>query len=134
MKKKLLSVVLATAMALSVCACGNEPQASVSTEETKVATSEVVSSEVVSSEVVEEALYPIVDEPITIKGLVVDGNVETRKDRLVWNKVSEITGIILIRPIYPYCLDMPFLTEKPRHSFPRKAQILPSMSALRRWS
>lgn len=93
MKKKLLSVVLATAMALSVCACGNEPQASVSTEETKVATSEVVSSEVVSSEVVEEALYPIVDEPITIKGLVVDGNVETRKDRLVWNKVSEITGI-----------------------------------------
>ena len=67
MKKKLLSVVLATAMALSVCACGNEPQASVSTEETKVATSEVVSSEVVSSEVVEEALYPIVDEPITIK-------------------------------------------------------------------
>ena len=93
MKKKLLSVVLATAMALSVCACGNEPRASVSTEETKVATSEVVSSEVVSSEVVEEALYPIVDEPITIKGLVVDGNVETRKDRLVWNKVSEITGI-----------------------------------------
>lgn len=97
MKKKLLSVILATVMALSVCACGNERQESASKEGTdatvNVASSEATSGEAVSTEAVEESLYPIVKEPITITGLVVDGNMETRKDRLVWNKVSEITGI-----------------------------------------
>lgn len=97
MKKKLLSVILATVMALSVCACGNETQESASKEGTdatvNVASSEATSGEAVSTEAVEESLYPIVKEPITITGLVVDGNMETRKDRLVWNKVSEITGI-----------------------------------------
>ncbi len=99
MNKKLLSVFLATVMALSVCACGNEAQENASSEgtDTQVSVEPSVtpgtSGETASTEAAEETLYPIVDEPITVTGLVVDGNVEKRKDRLVWNKVSEITGI-----------------------------------------
>ena len=41
----------------------------------------------------EVGTYPIVEEPITVTGLVVGKDTATRSDRLVWNKVSEVTGI-----------------------------------------
>ena len=37
--------------------------------------------------------YPLVTEPVTVKGLVVGRSTATRTDRIVWNKVSEITGV-----------------------------------------
>ena len=93
MKKKLFSVLLASVMTVSVCACGNTEPANSSEAETKQ--SEAASSESASqsSEVVEEdkSLYPLVDEPITVKGITtLAGEYESR---IIWDKVAEITGV-----------------------------------------
>lgn len=97
MKKKLVSLLLVAVMALSVCACGAEkkqessaPAASKS-EAPAASSSAAASSEATAEEYV--PTYPIVDEPITVKGVVVSRSTEKRSDRLVWNKVSEVTGI-----------------------------------------
>lgn len=103
MKKKIVSVILAAAMVLSLCACGNsapEPEESVSQEEADETGDEapvedeaLKEPETESADSEAEAKYPIVDTPITVKGLVVGKDTATRSDRLVWNKVSEVTGI-----------------------------------------
>ncbi len=91
MKKKLLSIALVTAMTLSVCACGDDAANAKGTSESQE--SQIVVSET-SSELEEYVpTYPIVDEPITVKGVVVGKSTDVRSDRLVWNKVSEVTGI-----------------------------------------
>lgn len=92
MKNKMLSLLLATVMAVSVCACGStKVETNKEGSETKQST--VVNQEV--SEVVEEEkpLYPLVDEPITVKGVYVGTNSSDNESRIVWDKVSEITGI-----------------------------------------
>ena len=93
MRKKLLSAILAAAMVVSVCACGNTEPTNSSESATKE--SEVVSSEATSqsSEVVEEekSLYPLVDEPITVTGVMM--GTKEYKDIIVWEKVAEITGV-----------------------------------------
>jgi len=101
MRKKLLSIMLATAMALSVCACGDDAANAKGTNENKE--SEVVqnasekSSETVISSEPEEYVpsYPIVDKPITIKGLIVGKDTSVSDSRLVWEKVAEVTGITI---------------------------------------
>lgn len=40
-----------------------------------------------------ESKYPIVDEPITITGLVVGKDTSVSKSRIVWDKLGEVTGI-----------------------------------------
>lgn len=94
MKKKLLSIVLASAMALSVCACGNEHAAN-GTETQVVQGTETASSETTVSTEPEEYVptYPIVEEPITIKVLLVAKSTDFMESRLVWDKVSEVTNI-----------------------------------------
>ena len=107
MKKKMVAVVLAAAMAVSLCACGGKPaQDSAGASESESGQKE--GSQEKSSEggeasreeasepaqgAVQEAKYPIVEEPITVKGLVVGRDTSVRSDRLVWNAVSDITGI-----------------------------------------
>ena len=95
MKKKMVSLFLAAAMMVAACACGNQAQEENSEvkEADKSVESTQSAAEASSDPAVDDSLYPIVDEPITVKGLVVGMDTETRKDRLVWNKVSEITGI-----------------------------------------
>ena len=93
MRKKLLSVVLAAVMTVSVCACGNT-QKPVNSSESETKQSEVASSDTtpVQSEVVEEkSLYPLVDEPITLKGVVL--GTTQYEDLIVWDVVEEITGV-----------------------------------------
>lgn len=95
MKKKLVSLLLTAVMVLSVCACGNEAQKESSEVKESSKSEAPASTEAASSEAAEDdgSLYPIVDEPITVKGLIVGRDTSIREDRLVWNKVSEITGI-----------------------------------------
>ena len=97
MKKKLLSIVLASAMALSVCACGNDATNANGTSESQVVQNTTESKETVASTEPEEYVptYPIVDKPITIKGLVVGRNETFMDDRIVWQKVAEVTGITI---------------------------------------
>lgn len=93
MKKKLISLLLAATMVVSICACGDEPVAG--TEDTK-STENTVASETSSQAETEEAYvatYPIVDEEVTLKGLVVGVDTSVSKDRLIWQKVEEVTGI-----------------------------------------
>lgn len=100
MKKKLISMMLCAAMVVSACACGNtadEEKGKTTSEETKVqestqgGTAEGKSSAEQDEE--EEPTYPIVDEQITVKGLLVDMNTEQGDTRIVWDEVSELTGI-----------------------------------------
>lgn len=86
MKKKLISLLLCLAMAVSVCACGN----TVETEsEQPVAESEATENVAVNED---GSLYPLVEEPITVKGLVVSQN-SFDNGRIIWDKVAEITGV-----------------------------------------
>ena len=99
MKKKMLSVLLAAAMVVSVCACGNSEETQKTPESSETQQSAEQSSEVkqeaTESAEEEKPLYPLVDTPITVKGVFIGTNQDAngRKDRVVWNKVSEITGI-----------------------------------------
>ena len=101
MKKKIAAVILAAAMAVSVCACGDTPaqnsgEGSVSDSsegESGAQSQEETKPEESAEGEAQGAKYPIVDTPITVKGLVVGRDTSVRSDRLVWNAVSDITGI-----------------------------------------
>ena len=100
MKKKLLSMILASAMALSVCACGDETTNADGSSESQVAQSTTESKETVASDEPEQPqeyvpTYPIVENPITIKGLVVGADTSFMNDRIVWQKVAEVSGITI---------------------------------------
>lgn len=91
MRKKLLTMLLATSMVCSMCACGNtETQESESTGSSQTEESTAVESSAVEEDV---SLYPLVDEPVTIKAIYVGTNAGTTESRRVWDKVSEVTGI-----------------------------------------
>lgn len=81
MKKRLLSLVLASIMVVSVCACGNNANEEVASSETRVAEEDYVPT------------YPIVDEPITITAMVVGQDTSVSQTRLVWDEVEKITNI-----------------------------------------
>ena len=111
MKKKLVSMSLTAAMVLSLGACGqtggetaSSAPAAAETQEAaseassgeETAASQEAAAETAAAETAaaaEAGTYPIVEEPITVRGLVVGKDTATRSDRLVWNKVSEVTGI-----------------------------------------
>lgn len=99
MKKKLISLMLCLVMLVSVCACGNKQGEQNDPGTTTPGTSDTTTpgkTDDVSEEdkVIEldEVVYPIVEKPIKVTGLTA-GKDMTREDRIVWNKVSEITGI-----------------------------------------
>ena len=97
MKKKLLSILLASVMALSVCACGGDDATNANgTSESQVVQNTTESETVASTEPEEYVpTYPIVENPITIKGLVVGKDTTFSKDRIIWQKVAEVTGITI---------------------------------------
>lgn len=97
MKKKLLSMILASAMALSVCACGDDTTNANGTSESQVVQNTTESKDTVASTEPEEYVptYPIVENPITIKGLVVGADTSFMEDRIVWQKVAEVSGITI---------------------------------------
>ena len=96
-KRKMLAILLVAAMTAGCMAgCGQKVSES---KETVPVSSEVESS--VKSEPVEtaapedEPLYPLVKdgEDVTIKGVVFGSFTEDKGDRLVWQKVEEVTGV-----------------------------------------
>ncbi|MBQ2803736.1 MAG: hypothetical protein IJF07_07545, partial [Lachnospiraceae bacterium] len=104
MKKKMLSLLLAAAMVVSVCACGNseETQKTESSEtQQRTEQSSEVKSEVTESVEEEKPLYPLVDTPITVKGVYIGTNASDKMDRIVWNEVSELTGINIEWEVIP---------------------------------
>lgn len=101
MRKRILALLLAVIMVLSMVACSKtstttqEPSEPEKAPETTTDSTETPSEPAAEpeSDLDKVGTYPIVDEPITVKGLVVGRSTNTRTDRIVWNKVSEITGI-----------------------------------------
>ena len=94
MKKKMVSLLLAAAMVISMCACGEVEQSNAGSSETpqvESGSSETPQADVVSDE--ETSIYPLVDSPITVKGVYIGQNVSDKESRIVWDRVSEITGI-----------------------------------------
>lgn len=96
MKKRILSVILAASMAASLCACGGEPgQAdSVSSQQPDQA-AESFATQTGASAGAENYVptYPIVEESITVTGLVVGCDTSISDSRDVWDRVEELTGI-----------------------------------------
>ncbi|MBR3762702.1 MAG: extracellular solute-binding protein [Lachnospiraceae bacterium] len=92
MKKKLLSIILASAMALSVCACGNDATNANGTSESQVQEATETQSSAATETEETKSKYPLVEEPITVKGLVAITN-NGGEDRLIHQKVAELTGI-----------------------------------------
>ena len=83
MKKRLLSLLLASIMVLSLVACGNtDVEGEVASTETRVKVENYVPT------------YPIVEEKITVTGLVVGADTTvSATERQVWNEVEAITNI-----------------------------------------
>ena len=91
-------MLLAVSMVVMAAGCGGgaSRESDSAEPETQQSASEAV--EQVLSEAQEGAseyvpTYPIVDEPITVTGLVVGRDTSVSDSRIVWDKVSEITGI-----------------------------------------
>ena len=82
MKKRLLSLLLAAIMVVSVAACGGN--------ETAGQTSSKTDREKVENYV---PTYPIVDEKITITAMVVGKDTSVSATRRVWDEVEELTNI-----------------------------------------
>ena len=103
MKKRFVAMLLAAIMAVSVCACGareaEKSQETSKSSEVSKNSEDSKSSEVsgVASTSVEEEkpLYPIVEEPITIKGMVVGANTQSFEDRKIWEYVGDLTNIYI---------------------------------------
>lgn len=96
--KRFFSMLLVFVMLVSCLAgCGNETKESTAASDNK--TTEAPNKESTSGETEESTeevyvpTYPIVEEPITVKGLVVSPNTDFSKTRIIWDKVAEVTGI-----------------------------------------
>lgn len=90
---RILALLLAAIMVISMAACSGQPADNNETTPKTTAGSNNGQDETKPSDLDKVGTYPIVDEPITVKGLVVGRSTNTRTDRIIWNKVSEITGI-----------------------------------------
>ena len=74
--KRIAALGMAAAMMVSVCGCAAAPAASstatTASSDNTAAANEKIDSAAATSDYV--AIYPIVDEPITVTGLVVDAD------------------------------------------------------------
>ena len=90
MKKKIVSLLLTATMVISMCACGNNENKQGITESSETKQQTVEASET-KQQTEEDSLYPLVDEPVTVKGVIVA--TDNGKDRILYERVAEITGI-----------------------------------------
>jgi len=97
-KRTLAAVSAMTIVCGSLVACTSAkpqeteaPKATETVKATEVSKAEAVVEGTESTEYV--PAYPIVDEKITVTGLVVGADTSVSDSRIVWDKVEEITGI-----------------------------------------
>lgn len=92
MKKRITSLGLAATLLVSVCGC-SASSSSASSPPTDAASGSSSAQDALESAASYTPTYPIVDEPITVTGLVVGADLSVSESRLVWDKVEEITNI-----------------------------------------
>ena len=98
MKKRVVALFLAALMILSLCACQNSTDDKKTTEaggKTTQGQQQTDAPTEGGEPTTEEpkSAYPIVEEPITIKVVAFPCDFSVSEERLVWQKVEEITGI-----------------------------------------
>ena len=93
MKKRVMAAILSVSMAAALCGCGGkatdpsgeslmvQPGSGTGTQETTPSGEPYVPT------------YPIVEEPITVTGLVVGCDTSVSESRKVWDLAEELTGI-----------------------------------------
>lgn len=82
MKRRALATVLAASMLMTACGgSSSQDEGKKADAPARVPVENYVPT------------YPIVEEPITVTGLVVGRDLSVSEDRLVWEKVEEVTGI-----------------------------------------
>jgi len=103
MKKRMLSLLLATALVASGCASGKSEEKPAATEAKKEVAATTAATTTAAAAAVEEdkPLYPLVDEPVTVKGVYIGVNPSDKMDRIVWNEVAELTGINIEWEVVP---------------------------------
>lgn len=87
MYKKWIALALALCLCLSLAACAQTPASS-----TQPASSTAVESKDASSVETEKELYPIVDSPITVNG-VIFGSLDMTNERVTWKMMEHVTNI-----------------------------------------
>ena len=87
-------MLMAVSMAVSMCGCGNGGTQTNQTTAAKDTTpSATAGTNAAGSGETYVPSYPIVDEEITVTGLVVGCDTSVSESRIVWDKVEELTGI-----------------------------------------
>lgn len=88
-------MILAVSMAVSLCGCGNGGQTNQTTAPQKDTNTAAPAGTDVPGTGSEAYVptYPIVEEGITVTGLVVGCDTSISESRIVWDKVEELTGI-----------------------------------------
>ena len=98
MKRRVVALFLVTLMVLSLCACQtgtDDKKTTAPADKTTQGQQQTDASTEGEEPTTEEAKpeYPIVDEPITIKGVVMGTNPTANTERILWKKIAEVTGI-----------------------------------------
>lgn len=97
MKRRVVALFLVTLMVLSLCACqtGTGDKKTTAAADKTTQGQQTDTSTEGEEPTTEEAKpeYPIVDEPITIKGVVMGTNPTANTERILWQKIAEVTGI-----------------------------------------
>ena len=92
MKKKLVSLLLSLALIASICGCGQKNGADSKESQTQQESVKQTASTESNTEAGTDSLYPVVEEPITVKALYVSA-FDFADGRIVWDKLAEITGV-----------------------------------------
>lgn len=94
MKKRFICTCLTAAMVAGLCGCGAgaKEETTAAAKQTEAATQEVAAAESQAQEPYVPT-YPIVDEKITITGLVVGEDTSVSSTRVVWDEVEKVTNI-----------------------------------------
>lgn len=95
--KKIVAMMLMVSMILSMCACSQDPvKESTKAPEQSTAGKEDAGSSEAPTDSEEKPLYPIVEEPITLKGIILNGTAsDLDPKRKIWDEVAKLTGITI---------------------------------------
>jgi len=97
-KTKAIALLLAGSMTMmSLAGCGGKEAAEETTKAaaTTAAAAAATTAAAAAEPEVEKPLYPLVDTPVTLKGVYIGTNQASSNTREAWDKVAEVTGITI---------------------------------------
>jgi len=100
MKKRIVALFLVVVMVLSMCACSNNPadkttEADKTTQGKDETEKQTENGQTDASTEEAKSKYPLVDEPVRLKGIVAYNANGGGDSRLIYEKVGDLTGIYI---------------------------------------